>query len=422
MASILKDLPELVAQNVISPQTAKDIENYYILKKQPQGNNLLAIFGVLGASLIGLGIILLFAHNWDNFSKTSKTLLALLPLICSQALTGYSIIKDKSTVWKQSAGTLLFFSVGASIALIAQIYNIPGNMASFLCTWIVVCLPLLYILRANVLGVLHIIFATWYAAVAGYDDNTLPWMYLVFIAAFIPFYIERYRTGHIGFTSFMNLLLPVSGTIILGTFLNNDYAFNCVVYLAFFGLLYAIGQLPFFRNFGTRGNGYHALSQVGIIVMLMFMSFKWFWEFDTKLKFDLPTGILWVIILGGTACLAYKYELLKRLDPFAIIVLASPVLYFAGAADAVAGMVLINLATLALGIAIIRKGVLRIDLSLLNFGLVITSVLIICRFFDTYMTFAIRGLLFVAVGTGFFAANYILIRKKKNLETTIHEN
>jgi uncharacterized membrane protein len=420
MASILKDLPELVTQNVISPQTAKDIENYYIHKKQPQGNNLLSIFGVLGATLIGLGIILIFAHNWDNFSRTAKTALALLPLISFQALTAYTIIKNKSAAWKQVAGTLLFFSVGAAIALIAQIYNIPGNTASFLCTWTAVCLPLLYILRANVLGVLHIVFATYYATAAGYDDNTLPWMYIAFIAAFIPFYIERYRTGHPGFTAFINLLLPVSGTIVLGTFLNNEFAFNFVVYLAFFGLLYAIGQLPFFRNFGTRGNGYHVLSQAGIIVVLMFMSFRWFW--DTKLEFDINTGILWAALVIATAVIAYKYELLKRLDPFAIAALASPVLYFARHTHALAGMILVNITALALGVAIIRKGVLRVDLSLLNFGLVITSVLIICRFFDTYMTFALRGLLFVAVGAGFFAANYILIRKKKTIETSSHEN
>lgn len=422
MASILKELPELVTQNVISLQTANDIENYYIHKKQPQGNNLLAIFGVLGATLIGLGIILIFAHNWDSFSQTAKTALALLPLVSFQALTAYTIVKDKSTVWKQTAGTLLFFSVGASMALIAQIYNIPGNTASFLCTWTLVCLPLLYILRANVLGVLHVVFATCYAVAAGYDDNTLPWMYLVFIAAFIPFYIERYRTGHAGFTAFMNLLLPVSATIVLGSFLNNEYAFNCVVYLAFFGLLYAIGRLPFFRNFGTRGNGYNVLSQVGIIFILMFMSFRWFWDRHTKLEFDMLTGILWVALIIATAIIAYKYELLKRLDPFVFAALASPVLYFAGYTNALAGMVLVNITVMALGIAIIRKGVQRMDLPLLNFGLVIISILIVCRFFDTYMTFALRGLLFVAVGAGFFAANYILIRKKKTLETITHEN
>ncbi|PZR23186.1 MAG: hypothetical protein DI539_03600 [Flavobacterium psychrophilum] len=422
MTSLLKDLPELVTNNVISPQTAKDIENYYIHKKQPQGNNLMAIFGVLGATLVGLGIILIFAHNWDNFSRTVKTALALLPLISFQALTAYTILKDKSTVWKQTSGTLLFFSVGAAIALIAQIYNIPGNTASFLCTWTVLCLPLVYILRANILGILHIIFATWYAAIAGYEDDNLPWMYVAFIAAFIPFYIERHRSGHTGFTGFMNLLLPVSGTIVLGTFLDNEYAFNLITYLGFFGLLYAVGQLPFFRNFGFRGNGYHIVSQAGIIFVMMLMSFKWFWEMDNMLGIAPFTGILWCVILVATIGISYKYELLQRADPFILAILASPLFYFVGYLNPLAAMAFVNIITLALGVAIIRKGVAKIDLPLLNFGLVIVSVLIICRFFDTYMTFAIRGLLFVAVGAGFFAANYILIRKKKNLETATHEN
>ena len=70
MATILKDLPELVENKVISPQTATDIERYYAARVNPQNNIMLTIFGVLGGILVGLGIILIFAHNWDNFSKT----------------------------------------------------------------------------------------------------------------------------------------------------------------------------------------------------------------------------------------------------------------------------------------------------------------------------------------------------------------
>ena len=51
MGTFLKELPELVSNNVISPDTAKNIENYYASRKAPQDNNLMAIFGVLGATL-----------------------------------------------------------------------------------------------------------------------------------------------------------------------------------------------------------------------------------------------------------------------------------------------------------------------------------------------------------------------------------
>ena len=72
MGSILKELPELVANKVITLQTAKDIENYYAARKEPQDNTQLTIFGSIGGILVGLGIILIFAHNWDTFSRFGK--------------------------------------------------------------------------------------------------------------------------------------------------------------------------------------------------------------------------------------------------------------------------------------------------------------------------------------------------------------
>ena len=422
MGTFLKELPELVSNNIISPDTAKNIENYYASRKAPQDNNLMAIFGVLGATLTGLGIILIFAHNWDTFSKGIKTMLALLPLITFQALAAYIIIKDKSTVWKQAAGTLLFFAVGASMALIAQIYNIPGNLGSFLCTWTPLCLPLMYLLKANALGILHVVFATWYAAAAGYDGNDTPLMYLVFIAAFIPFYIERHKSGHHGFIAFMNLLLPLSATIALGTFLDINYTFNCVVYLAFFGVLYTIGQLDFFRNLGLRHNGYHTISQVGIIIILIIMSFLSFWEAAHGQDIAFRDYLLLSAFIIAMSLAGFRTRVLHKGDPFLIAALVSPLVYFAGMADELPGMFAANVTALALGVAIIRKGVAKLDFPTVNFGLVIISILIICRFFDTDMTFALRGILFVAVGAGFFATNYLLIRKKKTLQETHYEN
>ena len=55
----MKELPHLVANNVISAQTATDIERYYAGKKDPENNMLLTVFGVLGGLLTGLGIILI---------------------------------------------------------------------------------------------------------------------------------------------------------------------------------------------------------------------------------------------------------------------------------------------------------------------------------------------------------------------------
>jgi hypothetical protein len=80
------------------------------------------------------------------------------------------------------------------------------------------------------------------------------------------------------------------------------------------------------------------------------------------------------------------------------------------------GTILINLLVLAVGIFTIRRGLAMNHLGVLNYGLLIVAALVICRFFDTGISFVVRGLLFVAVGAGFFYANSRLIKRRKQLE------
>lgn len=127
--SILKDIPELIKAGVISQETADNIWEYYKTKKGPSTNRLFIVFGILGAMLAGLGIILIIAHNWDELSRGTKTFFAFLPLVIGQGTCGYVLIKKQDQVaWKESSTTFLFFAVGASISLVSQIYNIPGNL------------------------------------------------------------------------------------------------------------------------------------------------------------------------------------------------------------------------------------------------------------------------------------------------------
>ena len=43
-------------------------------------------FGILGAVLIGGGIILLLAHNWEQLGRPARVAVAFAPLVLSQAL------------------------------------------------------------------------------------------------------------------------------------------------------------------------------------------------------------------------------------------------------------------------------------------------------------------------------------------------
>jgi hypothetical protein len=79
-------------------------------------------------------------------------------------------------------------------------------------------------------------------------------------------------------------------------------------------------------------------------------------------------------------------------------------------------MVLMNLLVLAAAIFTMQRGNALHHLGILNYGLLIIAALVVCRFFDTDISFVIRGLLFVGVGAGFFFANSQFIKKRKQHE------
>ena len=89
------------------------------------------------------------------------------------------------------------------------------------------------------------------------------------------------------------------------------------------------------------------------------------------------------------------------------------VLFVIGVYNPYSAQVLVNIFILILAIYTIREGAQADHLGRMNYGLMILTLLIICRFFDTDLSFVVRGLLFVMVGLGFFAMNYRMIRKRK---------
>ncbi len=108
-SKIKRDLQELLTAGVISEETSQKISKYYLSRKEVSPNRLFMIFGVLGSLLVGLGIILILAHNWDEFSRSTKTIWAFIPLVIGQLGVGYTLLKKKGRAWKESTATFLFF-------------------------------------------------------------------------------------------------------------------------------------------------------------------------------------------------------------------------------------------------------------------------------------------------------------------------
>lgn len=420
-SKIQQELPELVNNKVISQEVASNIEDYYRSKTKNSPKRLFTVFAVLGSTLVGLGIILILAHNWDDFSRSIKTIFAFVPLIIGQLIVGNTILNKKNATWREASGVFLFFAVGSSMALVSQIYNIPGDFDNYMLTWVLLCAPLIYLLKSHALALLHIVYATSYACSMGYfTSNDSPWLYLLLFTLIVPYYYKLLKSEiSSNITSVFNWILPLSLIIVLGAYVKSTDELGFLMYVILFGLFYNIGKLPFFDNQKLRRNGYLILGSLGTIYMLLLTSFEWIW--DDVLGSDIILNsqeffVSLILFLITLAVLVYSYskKWIQRFNLFQYVFVLFSFFFFIGLTNSMVPLVFINILILILGILIIKIGGDKFHFGILNYGLLIITALVACRFFDTNMSFVIRGLLFVVVGVGFFFTNYMMLKKQRS--------
>ncbi|TXK24678.1 DUF2157 domain-containing protein [Pontibacter qinzhouensis] len=418
-----KDLPELVQAGVITPQTADDIRAYYAAKAVQAPNRLLLVSGILGALLIGLGIILIIAHNWDDLSRSVKTMLVFLPLLISQGLAGYTLFKKRtSSAWRESTATLLFFSVGATMALVSQVYHIPGNLSSFLLTWMLLCLPLVYLLSSSFASLLYLAGITLFALESGFGsyDSNLAYGYWPLLLLLVPYYRQLFLLRpNSNVAVFHHWLLPLSLLLGLTTLLHATQEVLFIAYMSLLGIFSLVGNTGTLKDLPLRSNGYLFLGYLGSAGVLLAFTFKLLWVNVSRFEivFLAPELIAAILLTGAAvALLLYKWQKRQGLHPMEYVFLFF-ILFFALAhVSVIAATILTNILVLAIGLYTIRAGARKDSLGLLNLGLLFITALILLRFFDSNLSFVMRGLLFVLVGTGFFFANFFMLKKRNTYE------
>jgi uncharacterized membrane protein len=426
--NLQRDLNELIIANIITEETAHRIRDYYDHKKGPSVNRLFIVFGILGSVLIGLGMILIIAHHWDELPRVIQTILAFIPLIAGQLLCGFSIIRKKESItWRESSSVLLFFAVGACISLISQIYNISGNLSAFLMTWMLLCIPLVYVMNSSVTSLLYLCGITYYACETSYWSfpHVESYYYWILLLLVLPHYYLLYRNKPTSNSMIVhNWLLPVSVTIALGTVAKNMDELMFIAYFSLFGLFYLLGDAKFFTRQKLISNGYKTLGTLGTVVLLLALSFDWFWK-DLRgadLRFiemlrspELFAAALFSIFSGLLFYRTQSFKISRNVNPIPWVFALFIAIFIIGLVTPLA-IVLINLIVLATGILTIKEGARKDHLGILNFGLLIVTALVACRFFDTDLSFTLRGILFISTGTGLFVANYWMLKKRKTNE------
>jgi uncharacterized membrane protein len=79
------------------------------IKKDSSPNKFNFVLGILGAILVGSGIVLLIAHNWNQLNKLYKTIFAFLPLAIAQAACVYALLRKKENRPGRKAALPFYF-------------------------------------------------------------------------------------------------------------------------------------------------------------------------------------------------------------------------------------------------------------------------------------------------------------------------
>jgi len=429
--SILSDLHELVNANVITGETAQQIAGYY-RKKQEQlpsaKNKQLLMYGILGALLVGIGLMFIIANQWEELSRSVKTAFAFLLLIVPQLLCFYALLKKaQSVVWRESTALLLFFAGGASISLVSQIYHINGEASSFLLTWMLLIAPMIYLLNSSSVSLAFLFGMMSYSFSIRFDVS-FQWgeqLYWLLLLIPLPRYIQLLKTyQEAPLFVLHHWAIPAVLTLTIGTISHNFGVLLPPIYFTLFGIFYLIGNLTYFNRSGTELNGYRVVGVGGAIVTLVFMSFKSNWEkllekhFETGLLLKSPEFLVILLLVALALFLVYR-EIRTRgfswLKPMEYSWLLFLPIFVLGSFSTMA-VILVNLLVLGVGIWLIREGTRISNLGFLNAGMLVITSLLICRSFDIDLSLVVKGLLFVVVGTGFFAANWWILKKRKEHE------
>jgi len=408
---LLKQLPELRSKEILDEDAIDRLREYYGLNALPVVQNGLSkmtmILSAIGGLLVGGGVIMMFAHNWDNFGRNTRVILALLPLIASQIFVFLALVpKQRSIAWREASAAFMFCTVPASIAIVGQAYHISDDAQAFQTLWFLLILPFVYLLRVTLTAILMMLLATQMAFV--YQG-----LYWLCAASLLPFFFLKEPLGRnrenasVGWVFAIGLTLSFCAAIFIDVAVGGS--FESLLFISAAACVFLLGGM-FEQNQGLLYRPFSTVGAVSMAMVLLVWSFTDFWDHLQTLDFQ---DIAWVnypiMIMVGLASIGFvvavsKYkELLPMMSIWLLSIVFVLLERFSLEPEFFA--LIANVAAVVLSVWYIWIGIKKDSPSRMNFGLVLLMTIIIMRFFDQDFSFIVKGTVFIVLGVIFIAVN-----------------
>ncbi len=339
--------------------------------------SLISTLSIMGAVLVGAGVILFIASNWSGMSRWLKVMLIIVSMSLSY-YGGFNLAFEKRSFPKTGRAFIIIgsFIFGAGMFLISQMYNFIIHYQNGFLVWGIIALLIAYLLKMKTLLSLAII-------------DLLIWLGLE-----TDYHIQRRE----GIENLYIILYTMSGIVLWTSGLlhrNIDYLKKLSSPYIFAGLILTYGglyTLTFESFWEMTLTNTIVLFFILLTIIFLLMSFL-ITLYSKNERFWITEIIILSLLMGVLLYLAISFP--ERFTSFYHL--------------------LTNLIFFFMVSGIIVLGHLRRIKSYVNAGMVFFIVFIFTKYFDYFWKMLPRSIFFIIGGLSFIGISVFLEKKRRDM-------
>jgi uncharacterized membrane protein len=423
---LLVEIERWTAEKIISAEQAATLRQRYSapLDGPPWG---LIVFASAGAAVIGLGVILLLAYNWNEIPKFGKLALVFAAVIGAH-VGGLTLYRQDG--WQRRLGeafsllgTMLF---GAGIWLVAQIYHIDEHYPNGFLLWALGALAFAWVLESIPHALLAtVLLAIWGGSEVFHFHAPQPWAISLVVLGVVTLAWRKSSALLLAFALAAIELLLIANVVNYG-----GLARSFTASLAFAGLLIGAARISaaLRPKFSAGADVLAFFGFAGFFVCSYILGFAEAaedvldWSRHPGTHAGLATAHAWALLALAAAAWAWIawQALARKTRHIAVEEWLVPIALVYGYGLALLGArhyaVLIaasfNLILLGIATMWMWRGCSESRLRPTVIGSLLLAAVVLARYFDLFQSLAARGLAFILLG-GIFMAEAMYYRKNR---------
>lgn len=438
-----REAPRWVEQGWITPEGQKAILSE--LEGRASGTRFLPLaFGILGAVLLGVGVISFFAANWPEIPKLARLVILIGAMWSAFAVAGW-LFSPRHGSETGIAKALVLLGVilyGSSIFLIAQTFHIQAHFPNGVLFWSLGALLAVYLIPIQAVAILGLGLTCLWAGL----DNTetlLPtpiphadvvyWPFIVVLGAY-AILIEKQNWRLAAWVATFALLVWSVATLInIGEATDTQLFVVLQIGLLLSFLAYmATTQQSSSRDAGTFHSPINKISLISGLGYFYVLTARFVhgidhtpmhepdvttpWIVTTALLAAITAAYLWFRSPNGASPIGRAQAIVgKAVATAAILLVVANVVLWDTSDRGVAVYICFNVLLFVGLIWLIYHGFANSERFTVNVGFAFFAISVLTLYFDTFWRLLDRSFFFMAGGLLLLGGGYVLERQRRRV-------